>query len=237
MIDSHCHLDDPRLDAESAIERARQAGVERMVCVGFSPERWDRQLTLGVDLAFGLHPWAVEEVELEEHLPRLQELLERAVAVGEIGLDRARPRDTREPQEKAFSRQLALARRRNLPVVLHIVRAHGRALEMLQQEGVPQAGGVAHSYCGSPEMVPRFLELGLFIGFTAGVARLKRAEEVVRGVPLDRLLVETDCPDQSPEPADLVEVCRLVAELRGEEVEAVQRATADNARKLFHLAP
>lgn len=237
MIDSHCHLDDPRMDASAAIARARDAGVERMVCVGYSPERWERQLALPVDLAFGLHPWAAGEVDLEPHLPRLEELLDRAVAVGEIGLDRSLPRETRELQEGAFLRQLDLARRKNLPVVLHIVRAHGRVLELLGEQGLPDAGGVAHSYCGSPEMVSRFLDLGLFIGFTAGVMKLKRAREVVRAVPLERLLLESDCPDQSPEPAALGEVARIVADLRGESPAVIERASSENATNLFHLTP
>lgn len=248
VIDSHCHLDDPRFetDADQVLLRARRAGVVAMVCAGFGPARWERQrkLSAPVYLAFGMHPWEAARTDIEPYLQRLEQLLGGAVALGEIGLDRSRrcPAGTRPAQERAFRLQLRLARTLDLPVVLHVVRAHGRALDVLGEEGVPESGGMVHSYTGSAELVPGYLELGLHLSFSGAVGRLGQAQRVVRAVPEQRLLVETDAPDQTPptlegrnEPAYLVAVVDAVARLRGEPAQRVARASADNARRLFRL--
>ncbi|MEW6281166.1 MAG: TatD family hydrolase, partial [Candidatus Eremiobacterota bacterium] len=220
MIDSHCHLDHPAFDRDldCVLGRARAAGVTTFVCAGWGPDRWPRQLELSrrhpeVHPAMGLHPWAVDE-GWEAALESLPGLLGQAVAVGEIGLDALR--GPRELQERAFLAQLDLARDLGLPIILHAVRCH----EAVQARLKSPWRGVVHSFGGSAEQAAAYLRTGLCVSFSASILReSKRSASAVRVVPDDRLLVETDSPDQCPEPgrrnepARLVEVVARVAEL------------------------
>ena len=170
-----------------------------------------------------------------------------AFSIGETGLDRSRfcKAETLPRQEHAFRAQLALARALNLPVILHILGAHGRALELLASDGLPAAGGMVHSYSGSAEMVAQYEELGLYVSFSASVTRPNAARvlKAVRAVSADRLLVETDCPDQPPSSRDskrnlpewLVDVVQVVANARGESMDAVAKSTMNNAGRLFNV--
>lgn len=211
------------------LARARRAGVTELICPGTSPPGWKRQRALGqsgVHLAFGLHPWwvgpgweaAVNELELSG-----------AVAVGEIGLDRLRP--NLELQREAYLAQLELARQQSLPVILHLVKAHDMVGDELR--GLK---GVIHSYSGSREQLKPHLARGMLISFSGGALRGgKKVEQALRSVPADRLLVETDSPYQSPEPARLADVVRFAASLRSEDPGELARSTAENARRLFGL--
>ena len=169
MFDAHCHLDDSRLDAtmEAEVARARAAGVRGFVVAGVDPAGWTRQEELarripGVVNAFGLHPWVLSESSEEEIARALDELkrgfasgrFSGAAAVGEMGLDWAREGspEGRARQLDAFRRQLALAHAVGLPVVLHVVRAHAAAQEVVREEGLPAAGGMVHSFHASAEL-------------------------------------------------------------------------------------
>jgi TatD DNase family protein len=165
------------------------------------------------------------------------------VAIGETGLDGVGERRARlADQEVVFRAQLALARERRLPLMLHILDAHGRAFEILRGDGVP-SGGVIHSYSGSAEMARDYLALGLSLSFAGSVTHpgAKRARAAAAVVPRDRLLVETDAPDQTPaphrpglnEPAYLGTIVSALAAARGEPAEEVARGTEGNARRLF----
>jgi TatD DNase family protein len=147
-------------------------------------------------------------------------------------------------QEYAFRAQLALARERNLPVILHIIRAHGRALEILREDGLPKAGGMVHSYSGSAELVDDYQKLGLFISVSGGITRMKesKASAVLAAIDKNRLLVETDCPDQAPKdrglgvrnlPLWLHDVVASVATLSGTTKEEVAQRTHANTLRLF----
>ncbi len=239
MIDAHSHLDHmPVGERGSALERARSAGIIALVVAGVDPPGWSVQRALvapGVHHAFGLHPWVVaaDPDGADACVDQLAVVLARAapeaVALGEIGLDRLRgPLDAQKP---SFRRQLALARERDLPVVLHVVRAHGHALEILRADGLPAAGGMVHGYGGSAESARTCLALGLHLSFGARASR--RGDAALRIVPRDRLLIETDGPDPSTLPA----VAARVAELRGESPAEVSGYTALNARRLFRLPP
>ncbi|MCE7870853.1 TatD family deoxyribonuclease [bacterium CPR1] len=226
MIDSHCHLHDCP-DPQATLERARRAGVSGLLVVGTHPESWQRQRSLeGVALAFGLHPWWVGP-DWRSDLARLD--LTGASAVGEIGLDRLKPHF--ELQLEAFQAQLELARDHQLPVALHVVKAHEAALPHLDR-----VRGVMHSYSGSREQLKAFLERGLYISFSPAVLRGgKKVEGAVKSVPLERLLVETDSPYQTAEPADLPRVVAEVARLRGQDPLQVAAATEENGRRLFGI--
>lgn len=260
VFDSHCHLHDARVvDAAAQIERARAAGVRGFLLAGVEPEGWLAEEALarahaGIALSYGVHPQLVAE-RTDGECDAMVAALEAALddrgrfapsAIGEIGLDAAGARRASlERQERIFRAQLATARARDLPIVLHILRTHGEALRVLRGDGIPRAGGVVHSYSGSPELVRDYLALGLHLSFAGPVTwtNARRAAESVRATPRERLLVETDAPDQTPEahrpganePAFLVDVVAAVALLRGEPFDAVAAATERNARALFRL--
>jgi TatD DNase family protein len=265
MFDSHCHLHDPRIGAEAAamIARARAAGVRGFLLAGVGPEGWPVEEALArahpeLAVAYGVHPQLVAEVddaESERLIAALAATLSdgtrvRAVALGEIGLDGyGERRATLERQERAFRAQLALARAHDLPVVLHVLQAHARALEILRGDGLPKAGGVAHSYSGSSELVRDYCALGLHISFAGTVTypNAPKIQAAARAVPKDRLLVETDAPFQTPylapggarpaqnEPAFLVAIVEALAQIRGEPVAGLAAYTEANARQLFKI--
>lgn len=258
MFDSHCHLHDARVrDAAAALSRARAAGVRGFLLAGVDPDGWldEERVAQGEDgvlLSVGLHPQRVAELQPAAASAMVAALAARlddvrrppVAAVGEIGLDAVGPRrETLALQQAVFRQQLALARERDLPVCLHILRAHGHALEVLRRDRLPGRGGVVHSYSGAPELVPAYLALGLSLSFAGSITRQgsRRARAAVQRVPRERLLVETDAPDQTPwplsgqpnEPALLPLVVAAVAALRGETPGEVACYTEENAARLF----
>jgi TatD DNase family protein len=203
-----------------------------------------------------VHPWVVARAgdeEMERMVRALEEMLAgarvRPVALGEMGLDRSPrlPADGLGRQERALRAQLAMARALDLPVVLHVLRAHEAALAVLRSDGLPARGGVVHSFSGSAELARAYLKLGLHLSFAGPITyeNARKTREAARAVPAERLLVETDAPDQTPrarkpgrnEPAFLAEIVEALAHARGEDPAALARSTADNARRLFGLAP
>ncbi len=259
MIDAHCHPHDRRVSEPAAVlARARAAGVRGFVLAGVDPAGWRDAEAIAcahpdVWMTVGVHPQVVAEVgEAAAHalVDALEATLEvrgpRVVALGELGLDQAMAdRATLEAQEALFLRQLRLAIARDLPLNLHVVRAHGRALGVLEREGVPARRGLVHSFGGSPEIAARYLALGLSLSFSGSVGWHpgNKAARSAQQCPMDRLLVETDAPDQTPsvhrpgpnEPAFLSAVVADVARIRGEDAAVVADYTAENARRLFHL--
>lgn len=262
MIDSHCHLHDARMQAvcAEALARARAVGVAGFVLAGVEPEGWRDGERLArahpdVFVSYGVHPQLVADTPAPALAEMLREL-ERAltgvdwlppVAVGEIGLDAYTPagRACLGQQAALLRAQLALAREHDLPVILHVLKAHAEALAILEQDGLPEAGGVVHSYSGGVPFLPRYLTLGLHVGIAGPVTyrNASRALEVVRAAPLERLLVETDAPDQTPEPhrpaanepAYLPAIVEAVARAKQLSIDEVAQRTAESARRLFRL--
>lgn len=259
MFDAHCHLSVDRMEpsADMALKLARQVGVTGFLLAGIDPQDWDRQLELttrhsDVVPCFGVHPQRVGEIDDDEAHDMVMQLASRLGgppslrprALGELGLDRAIcSADSLPRQIQAFRAQLALAREADLPIVLHILRAQEAALTILEADGVPQAGGMVHSFSGPAEMVKRYVRLGLMISFAGPVTygNARRALEACRAVPLDHLLVETDAPDQTPEPyrpgpnqpAYLPAIIHAVAKARNVPDEVVAEATSSNARRML----
>lgn len=254
MFDAHCHVDRCIEDPHDVITRAQQAGVTSMLVAGVDPQGWLKQNTLaapGVLMSWGLHPWAVSKdpSTITDSLDVLRSMLSSppvsVYAVGEMGLDHGRriDRGTHQAQEEAFRAQLRLARESALPVVLHVVSAHQAAIQILRDEGIPACGGMVHAYSGSAEQVPMYLDLGLHLSFCAAVTNPhhRRVREAIKRVPADRLLVETDAPDQTPmsrrpapnEPAFLIDVISAAAELRGADPLELATITTANAEQLF----
>ncbi len=265
MFDSHCHLDFPEIfgTLESELAGARAAGIEGWLVPGCEPSQWARLEAFarvpGVRVALGLHPWwaprviAESEGALDSVVAQLATDARRfgARAIGELGLDGARVETSHpdfELQRRAFEAQLASAVELELPVVLHAVRAHGPMLQSLRRVGVPRAGGVVHGFSGSLPVARDYMALGLHVGIGCQVTSSlsRRMREAAAALPLERLVVETDAPDQRPReadgaagearpgrPTDLVRVIAAVAELRGLSTAEVGRATAQNACALF----
>lgn len=262
MFDSHCHLDFEELACAlpSELGAARALGIEGWLVPGCEPAQWSRlahvSAQAGVSVAVGVHPWWVPELAargpsaLGDAVAELESAARSlgAVALGECGLDAARV-DRNGPelelQRTAFEAQLEVARDVGLPVVLHVVRAHEAALASLRRLGVPAAGGVVHGFSGSLGLAEEYTRLGLYVGIGCQVTSTasRKLREVAARLPLERLLIETDAPDQRPRstralaargrPVDLALVAEAVAALRGMDASELGRATARNARRLL----
>lgn len=246
-FDACCHLAHDAFagDVAAVIARAYAAGVVGMHIPGVDPASFTRARSLGEGIVHGvgLHPWWVataSEADIEVGLRAMRAAIERddVRSIGEIGLDRARDRGSIEAQTRALVAQLAIARAQALPIVLHVVDAHGLVLELLEREGPFE--GMVHGFSGSAEVAARYVALGLHVSFGPAITRahVRRAREAARVVPDTRLLVETDAPDQSVdsgrgEPAMLGVVIDALASLRGATHAHVAAATYENALGLF----
>lgn len=255
FIDSHAHIDGPEFDAdrEEIIERARAAGVSAILNVGTGDphsDAFERAVELGkkyssVYTAIGTHPHDARfyDDKAEEKIKQLIKS-ERVIAWGEIGLDFHYDNSPRDVQVEVFKRQLRAARECDLPVVIHTREAEPETVEILESDYAgAERRGVFHCFSGSMQLARRAIELGFMISFS-GIVTFKKADElraVAQQVPLDRLLIETDCPFLSPipyrgkrnEPAYVVEVARCIAGLHGVEAEEIGRITAENFSRFF----
>jgi len=258
FVDSHAHIDGPEFDAdrEEIIQRAHAAGVSAILNVGTGDphsDAFERAIELGkshqtVYTAIGTHPHDARfyNDEAEQKTRSLIQNGERVVAWGEIGLDFHYDNSPRDVQVEVFKRQLRAARDLNLPVIIHTREAEAETIDILKThyDGADRRG-VFHCFSGSEDLAKRALEIGFMVSFS-GIVTFKKAEElrsVARQVPLDRLLIETDCPYLTPvphrgkrnEPAYVVEVARCLAALHGLEIEELGRITTENFMRFFSL--
>ncbi len=264
LVDTHCHLDQPVFDRDrdEVLTRAAAAGVGTLVIPAIGPDRWDGLLALAAAprragtphlvVGLGVHPQLLPELDPagdREILDRLDRLLASGVAraVGECGLDGPAAElsawGSLERQSRLLEGQLELARAHRLPVLLHVFRAQEAAVRILERIGPLPAGGVLHSYSGSRELVRRWRKLALHFSFTGPVTYpgSTRVHAAAREVPEDRLLVESDAPDQAPrqhrgernEPARLPLVVEALAAVRGTTPERIAAITGANALRLF----
>lgn len=253
LFDSHCHLDVEEFaaDREAVIERARAQGVSGQLLPAIDFASWPLIAELcrrhrDLHAAFGLHPMYLDR-HLDAHLDALPAWIERErpCAVGEFGLEFFVDGLDPTRQRELFQRQLRIAREADLPVVLHARRAVEEVIHSLRAIGGLR--GVVHSYSGSEEQARQLFDLGFCIGLGGPLTyeRAQKLRRVVRAMPLENLLLETDAPDQPDadwrgqrnEPARLRRVAEQVAELRGLELAEVARITSANARRLFGLPP
>lgn len=251
LVDTHAHLNDDayRADRAKVIRRARAAGVRAIINVGYDLATTHLAIELAeqhADLyaAVGVHPHDADSVD-DNVLAELKAACDHpaVVAVGETGLDFYRDLSPRPKQLDAFRRLIGLAHEVSLPLVIHDRDAHQEVLTVLTEEGARDLGGVLHCYSGGTEWLPAALELGFAIGIDGPVTYTKAdaLREVAGLVPLDRLLLETDCPWLTPkghgrdrnEPAFLTDIAAKVAEVRGMSVSALAEATTANAVRLF----
>ncbi len=254
MIDTHCHLDLEAFDddRDQVVARAIAAGVTGMLVPAVRPRTWTSLVALaarhhanGMRCALGIHPQIVPELDVDELAGDLADRIARAVtdagaiAVGECGLDGGTA--DAHAQEAIFRAHLRAARALNLPVVIHVLRAHDAAPRILREEG--PVTGVLHSYSGGAGLVPVYRDLGLAFSFAGPIsyANARRPGEAARAIPPALLLVETDAPDQAPEghrggrsePAFLPAVIAGLAAARATSPAEIATLTAANARRVF----
>lgn len=254
LVDTHAHLDSGQFshDREAVIARALANGVTRMLTVGtdLASSCLNAEIARAhpaIYAAAGIHPHDALTAS-EATLKQLQELIvsePKIVAVGEIGLDFYRDRAPRDAQRDAFRRQIRLAREVGKPVIVHDRDAHQEVLQILREENAREVGGVLHCFSGDPAMARECLELGFYLSFPGTITYPKneQARQVVQGVPVDRLLVETDCPYLAPqayrgrrnEPAYVRHTAEAIAAIKGLTVADVARITTLNSFRLFGI--
>ncbi len=255
LIDTHAHLFDDRFrkDLPAVLDRAARAGVERVVCLGIDLESSQRSVEIAneypiVVAAVGIQPNHAAEAKTGDWdaVVRLAETEPRAVAIGETGLDRYWDRSPFALQEDYFARHIELSRRLNKPFVIHCREAEADVVKALRaQSAKGPLRAVMHSFSGDLATAKECLEMGLYVSF-AGMVTYPTAQnlrDVAKEVPLDHLLVETDCPYLAPqpvrgkrnEPAYVAHTAALLAEVKGVSVAELEEHTTRNAKVLFGL--
>jgi len=255
LVDSHCHLDMLNLEQEAMAElltEAREQGVEHMLCVSVSLERFPAMLELiapyrQISASVGVHPdgTGVQEPD-EEQLVALADH-PRVVAIGETGLDYFRTEGDTEWQRERFRRHIRAARAANKPLIVHTREAKQDTLQILKAEQARDVGGVLHCFTEDWEMARAAMDMGFYISFS-GIVTFKNAQElkeVARKMPADLMLVETDSPYLAPvpkrgktnQPAYVRYVAEHIAELRDQTLSQVASATTENFYRLFSSAP
>lgn len=254
LFDTHAHLNDARFDEDRAqvIQRAKDNGVSLIVNVGYNHETITETIQLAetydwIYAAVGWHPNEAHRCD-DQALSRIEELAQthpKVVAIGETGLDYYRDYASPEVQQIVFRRQIELAKRVKKPLVIHNREASHDVVAILQEEGAEQVGGVMHCFSGDEALARQCLELGFYISF-GGPLTFKNAgklREVARFVPLDRILIETDCPYLAPHPlrgkrnesAYVRYVAAELARLYQLELDEIGRITLENGKRLFGL--
>ena len=253
IFDTHAHYDDETFDEdrEELLWKMKEQGVEFIVNVGASIASTKKTIELVQRYPFlygavGIHPSETEELKEEDMLWLKKASVQKdIVAIGEIGLDYYWPEPDREIQKKWFIRQLALASEVKLPVIIHSRDAAEDTLEILKEWDKDKTGGVIHCFSYSKEIAREYLSMGYYFGI-GGVLTFKNARKLVEAVeiiPMDKILLETDCPYLAPEPyrgkrnqsvyIDLV--AEKLAELKGIDKKEVLRITSENAKAFYHL--
>ena len=252
LFDTHAHMDDRAFDADrkALLQSLPESGIGLLMNPGCSLEssRNADRLSKEYDYiyaAVGSHPDTADEVndDVLEEYRKLCKLNPKIKAIGEIGLDYHYEDIPRDLQKKAFIAQMELARELNLPVIVHEREAHADGMAVVDE--FPSVKGVFHCYSGSAEMALELVKRGWYIGFT-GVLTFKNARkalEVAAAIPLERLVLETDCPYMAPEPfrgkrnhpGYLYRMAEWLAELRGVPVEEIHRITTENGKRLYNI--
>ncbi len=253
IFETHAHYDDEAFDEdrESLLSQLGSAGIERVVNIGASISSCKTTLDLMEKYPFvygalGVHPSETAELT-EEAFAWLEEQCshKKCVAVGEIGLDYYWPEPDREIQKKWFVRQLQLAKELGLPVVIHSRDAAQDTIEIMKEQRAEEIGGVVHCFSYTKETAEIFLKMGFYIGI-GGVVTFKNAKklkEAVEHIPLERIVIETDCPYLAPEPnrgkrnssLNLPYVIDEIARIKQVDRETVERVTWENGERLYRF--
>jgi TatD DNase family protein len=255
LIDSHAHLEMPdfKRDLEQVIQRANESGVGYIFTVGTEKKDWKRALEIAdshpsIYAILGVHPHNAREID-DQTYGALRELCqhEKVRAYGEIGLDFYRNLSPRDIQLGRFREQIGLARDLHLPIVVHDREAHRETLEILRSEKAEECGGIIHCFSGDDEMAKKCMDMGFLIS-VPGTVTYKNAEryrEIIKSIPLESLLVETDAPFLTPvpfrgkrnEPGYVRYTAQKVAEVKMVSLEKVAEVTTENALRVYRLKP
>lgn len=254
LIDTHVHLNADQYDEdlEEVIQRALDVGVDRMFVVGFDTKTIERAMQLidAYDFIYAIIGWhPVDAIDFtDERLEWIEELSKhpKVIGIGEMGLDYHWDKSPKDVQKEVFRKQIALAKRVKLPIIIHNREATQDCIDILMEEHAEEVGGIMHSFSGSPEIadiVTNKLNFYISLGGPVTFKNAKQPKEVAKHVSLDRLLVETDAPYLSPhpyrgkrnEPARVTLVAEQIADLRGISYEEVAAQTTQNAERLFGL--
>lgn len=250
LIDAHAHLDDKKFDKDrqevlSAIEEAGMLVVN--AGADLKSSRFSVELARDYSFIYacvGVHPHDAKDVP-EDYLSRLEAMAKepKVVALGEMGLDYHYEFSDREVQKQVFREQIELAKKLDLPIVVHDREAHQDTLEIIRNSGITR--GLMHCYSGSLELAKEYLDLGFYFSFGGVITfkNAKRPKQVAAKLPLESILLETDCPYMTPEPfrgrrndpTRVALVAEALAKLRGISPKEVEEITATNARKLFGI--
>ncbi len=253
LFDTHVHLNAEQFqdDLEEVIDRALAAGVNTMVVVGFDRPTIKKAIELAETYDFlyasvGWHP--VDAIDMTEEDFRWIESLAghpKVVALGEMGLDYYWDKSPKDIQKEVFRRQIQLARKVKLPIIIHNRDATADIIEILKEEKAEEVGGVLHCFSGSPEIAQECIKMNFYISLGGPVTfkNAKQPKKVAEMIPLDRLLIETDCPYLTPhpnrgkrnEPSYVKLVAEQIAEIKGKTLEEVGAITTENAKKLFGI--
>ncbi|TMU82938.1 TatD family deoxyribonuclease [Bacillus sp. BHET2] len=253
LFDTHVHLNAEQFDEdlEEVISRAREAGVEHMVVVGFDRPTINRAMELigqyeFLYAAIGWHP--VDAIDMkEEDLSWIEELSAhpKVVALGEMGLDYHWDKSPKDVQKEVFRKQIQLAKKVKLPIVIHNRDATQDIVDILREERAEEVGGIMHCFSGSPEIAQECVEMNFYISLGGPVTfkNAKKPKEVAKEIPLEKLLIETDCPYLAPhpnrgkrnEPAYVKLVAEQIAELKEMSIEEVANITTENAKRVFNI--
>lgn len=244
FIDTHIHLQDYKTRyATDIINESEKVGVEKFICVGTSPQDWERVEKLYQEYpqkiipAFGLHPWYLEEQD-EEWAEQLDAILERnpKAWVGECGLDGAKGREIKK-QEEYFIKQIEIANRRQRPLIIHAVKCQHDMENLLTQ--LPKKS-IFHSYNGRMEMLKKIISYGFYVSFSFSILKNKECQEIVKSIPDKRILIETDGPYQSPikgtetYPKQLSELAEMLADIRKADRENFIKLIYQNSKDLIN---
>ncbi|MYL35938.1 YchF/TatD family DNA exonuclease [Pontibacillus yanchengensis] len=253
LFDTHVHLNAEQFheDCEEVINRAREAGVQYMVVVGFDRETIPLAIEIAeshddIYAAVGWHP--VDAIDMEQaDLDWLEELSShpKVVALGEMGLDYHWDKSPADVQKEIFRKQIALAKKVNMPIIIHNREATQDIVDLLKEENAGEVGGIMHCYSGSVEIAKECIDMNFYISLGGPVTfkNAKKPKEVAEAIGMEHLLVETDCPFLAPhpnrgtrnEPAYVKLVAEKVAEIKGLSLEEVGQQTTKNSFKLFRL--
>ncbi|QHW32170.1 TatD family hydrolase [Paenibacillus rhizovicinus] len=254
LIDTHTHLDSHKFDEdrEEVIERALADGVQKLINVGFNRETIPTTIALAekypfIYAAIGWHP--VDSIDMQpEDLDWIASLCDhpKVVAIGEIGLDYHWDTSPKDVQQRVFRQQIALAKEKRKPIVIHNRDAHEDVVRILREEGASEVGGVMHCYSGSWETAKQCLDMNFYISF-GGPLTFQNArvpKEVMAKVPLDRLLIETDAPYLAPHPhrgkrnesAFVRLVANTMADILSKSLEEIGEITSENAKRCFGIS-
>ncbi|WP_299094524.1 TatD family hydrolase [uncultured Metabacillus sp.] len=253
LFDTHAHLNAVQYEEDivEVIQRAKAENVTHIVVVGFDKETITKamELTNQYDMiyaAVGWHP--VDAIDMtDEDLAWIKELTShpKVVAIGEMGLDYYWDKSPKDVQKEVFRKQIQLAKEVQLPIIIHNRDATEDVVKILKEEKASEVGGIMHCFTGSLEVAKQCMDMNFYLSFGGPVTfkNAKKPKEVVKEIPMERLLIETDCPYLTPhpfrgkrnEPSYVKYVAEQIAELRGISVEEVATKTSDNAKKLFGI--